>query len=85
VAVVSCGAGNRFGHPAPAVLDRLARVGASVYRTDREGAITIDTNGRNLRVTPFVPRPAPVAAARRRHRGRTVHDAVRRWLDRTQA
>jgi competence protein ComEC len=84
VAVISCGIGNRFGHPASAVLDRLASVGASVYRTDREGAITIETDGRFLRVTPFVSRPAFVIESPPRHRGRTLHDAVRGWITRTQ-
>ncbi|MEG1263499.1 MAG: DNA internalization-related competence protein ComEC/Rec2, partial [Clostridia bacterium] len=38
VAVISVGR-NGYGHPAPALLDRLARVGAQVYRTDQMGMI----------------------------------------------
>ncbi|MEG1843453.1 MAG: ComEC/Rec2 family competence protein [Clostridia bacterium] len=38
VAVISVGR-NSYGHPAPALLDRLARVGAQVYRTDQMGMI----------------------------------------------
>jgi len=30
---------NRFGHPAPAVLDRYAAGGTSIFRTDRDGAV----------------------------------------------
>lgn len=41
VAVVSAGRNNRFGHPAPAVLDRLERVGALVSRTDLDGTIRV--------------------------------------------
>ncbi|HEX6852350.1 MAG TPA: ComEC/Rec2 family competence protein [Candidatus Polarisedimenticolaceae bacterium] len=36
---VSSGAGNRFGHPAPATLERLRRRRAVVFRTDREGTV----------------------------------------------
>ncbi|MEZ5420837.1 MAG: DNA internalization-related competence protein ComEC/Rec2 [Vicinamibacterales bacterium] len=50
VAVVSAGASNPFGHPAAAVLERLERLGASVWRTDREGAVTVRTDGRTLEV-----------------------------------
>ena len=57
IAIVSCGRGNRFGHPSPVVLARYHRIGAAVYRTDQQGAITIDTDGLTVNVTPFV-RPA---------------------------
>ena len=40
-AVISVGKNNSYGHPAPAVLDRLAAAGASVYRTDQMGTVTI--------------------------------------------
>jgi len=39
-AVVSVGV-NRYGHPAPAALARLADAGAEVWRTDREGSIRV--------------------------------------------
>jgi competence protein ComEC len=48
VAVISAGRGNSFGHPAADVLDRLVGVGATVLRTDRDGEITIETDGRRL-------------------------------------
>jgi competence protein ComEC len=50
VAVVSCGVRNRFGHPAPPTLATLAASRARVLRTDREGAITVTTDGRSLEV-----------------------------------
>ena len=37
--VVSVGAHNRYGHPAPEVLDAYEQRGLPVYRTDRDGAI----------------------------------------------
>lgn len=39
-AVISVGAGNRYGHPAPEVLQRLGMHQATVYRTDIRGTIT---------------------------------------------
>jgi competence protein ComEC len=53
VAVVSVGRSNPFGHPAPAVLDRYRSAGAEVFRTDRDGAVTIDTDGYSLSVHTF--------------------------------
>jgi competence protein ComEC len=41
LAVISCGRGNSFGFPSPAVIDRWHHAGADVARTDLEGAITI--------------------------------------------
>jgi len=45
-AIVSCGEWNRYGHPSQAVLDRLKSVGATLYRTDMHGEISIVTRGR---------------------------------------
>ncbi len=41
LAVISVGAGNRYGHPAPGVTTRLRRYGARILRTDRHGTIGI--------------------------------------------
>ncbi len=41
VAVVSVGANNRFGHPSPRVLDRLAEGGTRILRTDRAGSVRV--------------------------------------------
>jgi competence protein ComEC len=54
IAVISCGRGNRFGHPAPEVLARLDAIGATVLRTDLDGQITIGTEGHSVRLTTFV-------------------------------
>jgi competence protein ComEC len=50
LAIVSAGRDNRFGHPSPAVLERLRIRGVDVLRTDRDGAIQLDTDGRVVRV-----------------------------------
>ncbi|GAA4523601.1 ComEC/Rec2 family competence protein [Nonomuraea ferruginea] len=40
-ALVSVGAGNGYGHPAPSTLSLLNRMGARVYRTDKSGDVAI--------------------------------------------
>jgi competence protein ComEC len=48
-AVLSVGADNRFGHPHPDVLDRLAGLGnVEVLRTDQQGTIEFTTDGRRM-------------------------------------
>ena len=67
IAVVSVGAANLFGHPAPAVLERLTAAGATIFRTDRDGAVAIETDGETVYVqsasgrTWLVSRPLPAA------------------------
>ena len=51
ILVASAGRANRHGHPDPAVLARARERGAAIYRTDRDGAIAVDTDGRWVRVT----------------------------------
>jgi competence protein ComEC len=48
IAIVSCGAWNRYGHPAQSVLDRLRAVSPAMklYRTDLHGEITLSTRGK---------------------------------------
>jgi competence protein ComEC len=56
IAIISCGRGNTFGHPAPDVLQRLEAIGADVYRTDRDGQITIETSGEVVHVRTYAGR-----------------------------
>ncbi len=41
IAVISCGENNAYGHPAKTVLDRLRDRGVRVFRTDRDGTVTM--------------------------------------------
>lgn len=41
VVVISVGANNGYGHPAPELLDRLEAQGCIIFRTDLDGTITI--------------------------------------------
>ncbi len=47
-AVVSAGRNNSFGHPAPDVISRLKTAGATILRTDRDGAVLVETDGRSV-------------------------------------
>lgn len=49
VAVISCGM-NDYGHPHQTTLDALRRAGASVWRTDLQGTINLQTDGRTYQV-----------------------------------
>jgi competence protein ComEC len=53
IALISCGRGNTFGHPAPEVLRRLESIGARIYRTDLDGQVTIDTDGIHVNSRTF--------------------------------
>lgn len=48
VAIISAGMDNSFGHPHPAVLARMAEVGAVVLRTDEAGTIEVISDGRQM-------------------------------------
>ncbi|MEV5876211.1 ComEC/Rec2 family competence protein [Streptomyces sp. NPDC052101] len=45
VALISCGAGNPYGHPAPATVAALRAGGALVLRTDRDGELAVGGTG----------------------------------------
>jgi competence protein ComEC len=51
LAIVSVGERNGYGHPTPAALARLEKVGARVMRTDQDGTITIVTDGTRVDVS----------------------------------
>src|SRR5882724_9135232 len=51
VAVISVGARNPFGHPTAEALGRLEATRARIYRTDRDGAVMLETDGSTLWVT----------------------------------
>ena len=47
-AVISVGLFNRYEHPSPSTLYRLEQSGVQVSRTDEEGAIIFETDGKTL-------------------------------------
>ncbi|OFW28226.1 MAG: DNA internalization-related competence protein ComEC/Rec2 [Acidobacteria bacterium RIFCSPLOWO2_12_FULL_65_11] len=56
VAVFSVGRSNRFGHPAPDVVQRYRNVGAAIFRTDQDGAVTLETDGTSIHLRTFTGR-----------------------------
>jgi competence protein ComEC len=54
--VISVGARNPFRHPSPEAVARLEAAGARVYRTDRDGAVILETDGSVVRVTAWARR-----------------------------
>jgi competence protein ComEC len=50
LAVISSGAGNRYGHPSPEVVARLRQARARVLRTDLHGGVIITTDGERLEI-----------------------------------
>ncbi|NQS99144.1 MAG: DNA internalization-related competence protein ComEC/Rec2 [candidate division Zixibacteria bacterium] len=47
-AVISCGRGNFYGHPAPETLVRLESAGVDIHRTDKSGAACFLINRRGV-------------------------------------
>ena len=59
-AIISVGRHNLFGHPAPSTLQTLRRAGATIYRTDEDGAVAITSDGHATKVEPMLePTPEP--------------------------
>ena len=55
-AVISVGSKNDYGHPTARTLERLAQVGAKVYRTDLDGSVIMRSDGSKIAIetTDFV-------------------------------
>ena len=56
IAVISAGRGNLFGHPSPEVIRRIDAVRAELFRTDRDGAVILETNGVSIEMTTLTGR-----------------------------
>ena len=47
-AVISCGADNQYGHPDKDTMEKLQSMDIQVFRTDKQGTITVTSDGTNL-------------------------------------
>ena len=50
IALISVGAGNDYGHPAPETVDAWSALGALVARTDRDGDVAVVSSDEGLGV-----------------------------------
>ena len=50
IAVISAGAGNRYGHPTQETLSKLNAMSINVYRTDLNGTVIINSDGSNISI-----------------------------------
>jgi competence protein ComEC len=57
VAVISAGEDNPYGHPSPELLERLSAAEIRILRTDRDGAVHVLTDGKQLEISCFVACP----------------------------
>ncbi|MBI2781135.1 MAG: ComEC/Rec2 family competence protein [Chloroflexi bacterium] len=60
VAVVSVGAGNPYGHPAPSTIERLRATARETFRTDTDGSVEVAFDGPAIRVRTSGPRATQV-------------------------
>ncbi|HIV02149.1 MAG TPA: MBL fold metallo-hydrolase [Candidatus Aphodoplasma excrementigallinarum] len=49
-AIISCGAGNSYGHPHEETLRTLDLLGIETYRTDQDGTVTVTTDGTTYQI-----------------------------------
>jgi competence protein ComEC len=47
-AVISAGTGNKYGHPAQEIMDKLKAKGIKVFRTDEQKTIVATSNGKDI-------------------------------------
>jgi beta-lactamase superfamily II metal-dependent hydrolase len=50
VVIFSAGRDNRFGHPHPTVVERFEAIGTTIFRTDHDGAVFVETDGVRVEV-----------------------------------
>lgn len=46
--VISCGAGNSYGHPHIETIEKLQLAGVEIYRTDENGTVVAVSDGKNI-------------------------------------
>ncbi|MBA2258928.1 MAG: DNA internalization-related competence protein ComEC/Rec2 [Acidobacteria bacterium] len=75
--IFSAGKNNRFGHPARQVVERFRRRGVEMFNTAHDGAVFIETDGKQVEVRGWLGRvstfavkpPAPTASPHDGHKG----------------
>ncbi|MDO9567125.1 MAG: DNA internalization-related competence protein ComEC/Rec2 [Candidatus Desulfaltia sp.] len=54
IVIISAGWKNSFRFPDPSVLKRYNENGCRIFRTDKNGALAISTDGKALKIKPFI-------------------------------
>ena len=54
IGVISCSESNRYGHPSPEAVERLERNGVFLAYTMKSGAVTLETDGRQVSVHGYI-------------------------------
>jgi len=54
IGIISVGESNPYSHPSPELLERLEAARVRILRTDRDGAVHVLTDGRQLEIHCFV-------------------------------
>ncbi|MEK3913650.1 ComEC/Rec2 family competence protein [Paenibacillus sp. FSL H7-0331] len=49
-AIIQSGKDNNYGHPDKTILSRLKKAGASVYRNDLQGTVSVISDGKNVTI-----------------------------------
>jgi competence protein ComEC len=57
VGIICAGEDNPYGHPSPELLERLENAGIRILRTDRNRAVQVMADGRQLEISCFVACP----------------------------
>jgi competence protein ComEC len=63
VVIFSAGRDNRFNHPHPTVVERFDALGTAIFRTDRDGAVFVETDGRDVDVRGWTGRSASLTVS----------------------
>ena len=60
--IVSAGRNNRFGHPAPVVVERYRAMGVQMFSTAEDGAVILDTDGERVGIRTWSGREVTLIA-----------------------
>lgn len=55
IAIISCGKGNSYKHPHEELIDRLKASKSEIYITKDMGAITVESDGKEVEVSYYIP------------------------------
>ena len=60
--IFSSGRDNRFGHPAPVVVERYRAMGTAMFSTAEDGAVILDTDGESVEIRTWSGRAVTLGA-----------------------